>query len=465
MVLDDIVDFLEKRTGIVLEYNFKNILFEIVNERLTMLETDIDGYYNILKNNINEEFDNVVDQLTIKDTYFFKDCDLYENLRIHILPRLLNRYDNLRIWSIGCSSGEEPYSIAMIIDMFYPEYKDRITIRASDISHNIVKDALAGIYNKFSFREESPIKNYKSLYFLYKDNLYHLKSYIKKMVTFDTFNIIDLKKYTEEDFHIIICKNVLMYMDAKHVNDTIKIICNMLVDEGYFISGLADPVCRMGKSFKTIFSENGFLHIKQNLIEENEIENIYGKIISKSKIKLDEKHKLSININDIVYNYEKEEYGTVLNMIKNTYKVSDEKNRKLMILVLVLSMFEIGKGDISFEILKNNMNNFSDNQYIWLMFIYGYLKNESNEKNFAIQIFNNLLNERKNFIPALYELANIYYDMGDYSRSKELFISIIDSIKNYKENKLFIRMIPGIKKNIIDYVVRSRSNYLQQLIG
>jgi len=465
VTLDDIVNFLEKRTGIVLEYNFKNILFEIVNERLTMLKTDIDGYYNILKNNINEEFDNVVDQLTIKDTYFFKDCDIYENLRIHILPKLLNRYDNLRIWSMGCSSGEEPYSIAMIIDAFYPEYKDRITIRASDVSHTVIKDALEGIYSKFSFRDESPIKNYKSLYFLYKDNLYHLKSYIKKMVTFDTFNIIDLNKKNEEDFHIIICKNVLMFMDTEHVNDTIKKICNMLVDEGYFISGLADPVCRMGKSFKTVFSENGFLHIKQNLIEENEIENIYSKIISKSKIKLDEKHKLSININDIVYNYEKEEYGIVLNMIKNTYKVSTDENRKLMILVLVLSMFKIGKGDVSFEILKNNINNFSDKKYIWLMFIYGYLKNENNEREYSIQIFNNLLNERKHFIPALYELANIYYDMGDFRRSKELFISIIDNIKNYKENKLFIRMIPGIKKDIIDYVVRNRSNYLQQLIG
>jgi len=231
MNIDDIAKLVEERTGLLIRYNFKNILFEIINGRISMLGLNLDDYYEIMEQNIHDEFNNVVDQLTIKDTYFFRNIDIYENLRIHIIPQMLNKYEKVRIWDLGCATGEEPYSIAMLIDYFYPEFKNRFDIYACDISINAINDAKLGVYDRFSFKTETPITNYQSLYFFKRKNLYSIKGYIKKMVNFEQFNLMDIEKSKLTNYYnVILCKNVFIYMKKEASNmvlENIKVLMTL----------------------------------------------------------------------------------------------------------------------------------------------------------------------------------------------------------------------------------------------
>ncbi len=462
MTIDDIAGLIEKRTGLLIRYNFKNILFEIINGRISMLGIDFDRYYEILDENVNDEFSNVVDQLTIKDTYFFRNQDIYENLRIHIIPELLNKYEKIKIWDLGCSTGEEAYSLAMLIDYFYPEFKSQFEISACDISVNAIDDAKVGIYDKFSFKKDSCITNYQSLYFFQRGNLFHIKGYIKKMVTFKNCNLMDIKKSKLNDFYnIIICKNVLTYMTEEASNMVVSNIHRLLKNDGIFFTGYTDTLYIEKNLFEKIYSEEGY-YFKKQLKTDSDIEQIYEKILP-GKNKGESGNY--IGMDDIIHNYRKKEYSTVLSMIRYSYKDAPEKDRKIMNLLFAFIMFNIGKYGYALETLKNNLDKYSDNEYIWIMYTYGHFNLLLGDIEKAGEIFDRVLKERKRFIPALVDRANILFNMGEYEKSKELFLKITDVMDNYKENRLFIELMPELSKKLIGEIVKEKLSFLQQLIG
>jgi chemotaxis protein methyltransferase CheR len=181
--------------------------------------------------------------LTISETYFWREPQVFSALTDSILPELINskkkKEKSISIWSAGCSTGEEPYSIAITLHKTIPNIKDwNITILASDINPKALFKAREGVYFSGSFRN-SP-SWLKSTYFRsLNNNEYVIIPEIKKMVTFSSFNL------TQEDFlssicnnhemDIIFCRNVLMYFTQEWAGNISQNLFHSLAENGWLI--------------------------------------------------------------------------------------------------------------------------------------------------------------------------------------------------------------------------------------
>ncbi len=186
--------------------------------------------------------------LTIGETYFFRENKTFKVLEEQILPELIrSRRRNercLRIWSAGCATGEEPYSIAILLRRMIPDLKDwNITILATDINPQFLDKASEGIYSEWSFRDTP--KGFKEQYFIRGGNgLFQIPSDVKKMVTFSYLNLVEdtypsiLSNTNAMD--IIFCRNVLMYFVPKLMKETVQKLCHSLIEDGWLIVGQAE---------------------------------------------------------------------------------------------------------------------------------------------------------------------------------------------------------------------------------
>lgn len=190
------------------------------------------------------EFIFFVEQLTINETYFFRHFNTIEQ---HVLPELVRSKKNkkLRIWSAGCSSGEEPYTIAMVLNELIPDLDAwEIRIKATDIDTQVLNIARNGIYKNWSMRQ---IRDYfKHTYFKQISPMrYEVDSRLRRLIQFEQHNLL-INDYPSslnqtDNLDLVICRNVTIYFDTQ---DTIKIIerfYKCLRDGGYLIVGHSEP--------------------------------------------------------------------------------------------------------------------------------------------------------------------------------------------------------------------------------
>lgn len=199
------------------------------------------GIHWLLSSHLNKkQLEILISHLTIGETYFFRDKKLFNFLETNILPGLINMRKNinpyLRIWSAGCSTGEEPYTIAMLLDKLLPDIPDwNITILATDINTRALNKAAAGIYKEWSFRDIP--EHIKQKYFRTKTaKSYELTEKIKNMVSFSYLNLASdsypsLVTNTNA-MDIIFCRNVLMYFNKETAEKVISHFYPSLIDNG-----------------------------------------------------------------------------------------------------------------------------------------------------------------------------------------------------------------------------------------
>jgi chemotaxis protein methyltransferase CheR len=163
----------------------------------------------------------IYDAITINHSYFFRNTQQWDYLSNVIKE---NQWKELKIWSAGCSSGEEPYTLAMILKTCFPSL--RFTIFASDIDKKILEKAKEGVYDRFSLEREID-DSYLKKYFIQQDDKFFLDNTIKSCVSFREHNL--LEKPFEKQFDIVICRNVLIYFSAegketihRHFSDALK---------------------------------------------------------------------------------------------------------------------------------------------------------------------------------------------------------------------------------------------------
>lgn len=183
--------------------------------------------------------------LTVGETYFFRERRGFAALEEHVLPALLrarrNTEKRLRIWSAGCCTGEEPYSLAILLSKVIPDWKDwNITILATDINPRFLQKASAGTYSEWSFRDAPA--GIKERYFTRtREGRFEILSAMKEMVTFSFLNLAEdtypslLNNTNAVD--MIFCRNVLMYFTPERVKQCIHKLYLSLVDGGWlFVS-------------------------------------------------------------------------------------------------------------------------------------------------------------------------------------------------------------------------------------
>lgn len=208
--------------------------------------------------------------LTIGETYFFREKPIFNAFREHILEKLVHsRRDNnklLRIWSAGCATGEEPYSIAIILSEIIPNIKDwNVTVLAIDINPHSLKKALKGIYKEWSFRSNPP--EIKEKYFKrLKEGDFEILPHIRKMVKFTYLNLMeDVYPSLLNDTNamdVIFCRNVLMYFNSESQKKVIQKLYCSLVDDGWVIVSPSETSSDLFSQFHTVNFQGAFLYRK-----------------------------------------------------------------------------------------------------------------------------------------------------------------------------------------------------------
>jgi chemotaxis protein methyltransferase CheR len=160
-----------------------------------------------------EEMEEFLDRMTINVTEFYRNYKRWEVLEKKILPRLLREQKTLKVWSAACSTGEEPYTLAMMLAKYIP--LSQICINATDIDKNAIQRAKNGIYPERSLNEVP--REMKARFFTQEPPFFKLNEEIKETVTFKQQNL--LVDPFEGNYDLIVCRNVLIYFteEAKNI--------------------------------------------------------------------------------------------------------------------------------------------------------------------------------------------------------------------------------------------------------
>lgn len=235
------MDFNEFHNYIYKEFNLNLNAYkpEQLNRRIKSLMTrrgiqSLEEYKKVLLSN-EEEREKFLDFITINVTEFFRNPDLFNELK-KVIKEYSKDQMNLKIWSAACSIGCEPYSIVMLLNEINSNI--RVNILATDIDNNILKRARLGEYI------ESEMKNvnetFKSRYFQYSNNKYYINEKIKSKVTFKKHDLI-LDNY-ENNFDLIVCRNVVIYFKNDVKNDIFNKFSKALKVGGLLFVGATESI-------------------------------------------------------------------------------------------------------------------------------------------------------------------------------------------------------------------------------
>lgn len=237
--------------------NFKNHL----QTRIKSLQVpSAEEYYKLLNGNnqaSRQEWQKLSILLTNLESYFFRDKGQINLIKNFIIPNLVeqNFYQKrLRIISAGCSTGEEPYSLAILLHETIPNIEEwQIEIIGLDINVNALEHAKNGVYGSWSLRTLSP--EYKEKYFIKKKENYELLSDFKKLVKFKQLNLVndDISKLKLEigNADFVLCRNVFIYFNTDSVQKVIDQFYQILGNQGYLITGHAEVSTEIMRKFKS----------------------------------------------------------------------------------------------------------------------------------------------------------------------------------------------------------------------
>ena len=246
--LDRLKQIVIERTGHAYYVDKDKLLIERARERMKVHGiTALDDYVELLETSSEAEWRALEDVITVGETYFFRYPDHFEMLRREILPSLIERNRvsrTLRIWSIGCSTGPEPYSIAILLRELLGDDVDtwRIGLVGGDISERVLAAARTGRYSAWALRTLGPED--RARYFDRDGSVWALKAIYRAMVRFERQNILELLSPTPplawNGFDLILCRNVLIYFSPAQAVTIINQLGNRLAEGGALILGHAE---------------------------------------------------------------------------------------------------------------------------------------------------------------------------------------------------------------------------------
>ena len=227
---------------------------------------DFRDYYRFIRydKNTEEELSAIIDILTVNETYFFREQNQLKAFSEEILEELkvtLQGRKTLRIWSAGCSTGEEPYTITMLICEKDNYNGWNIEVHGSDINQRVLQTARKGTYMKNSFRTTEPY--YMKKYFSEDNGAFTINDRIKKHVNYSYLNLLDpVKTRFMGKMDVIFCRNVLIYFDNASRRRVIENFYDRLVDGGYLLLGHAESLINISTAFNLKHLKNDMVYQK-----------------------------------------------------------------------------------------------------------------------------------------------------------------------------------------------------------
>ena len=222
---------------------------------------DCAAYLALLRDPVDgpREFDDLLEELTIGETFFFRHAELFEGLRTVVLPDLIARnraQRRLRIWCAGCATGAEPYSVSILLrrDLALELAGWNITLIATDINRDFLARAGAGVFDEWAFR--STAADLRRDCFKPVGRSWALKPQYKEGVSFQYHNLVTDPFPSQLNnlfaFDLIMCRNVMIYFDADRVRRVLAGFHDSLVENGWLLVGHAEPNVQFYQAFRTV---------------------------------------------------------------------------------------------------------------------------------------------------------------------------------------------------------------------
>lgn len=251
-----LVDYIKSKYGVNLKSKKNLIEGRLSNIIIEKGFNNFEEYLeHVFSDKTGRESTTLVNKLTTNHTFFMREWNHFEYYREHVLPYLTNRIKekDLRIWSAGCSTGEEPYTMAMINQDFFREQKViwDTKILATDISIKSLERAEKGMY-PFESLDNMPTV-WKLKYFDKNDDVnYKVSDNIKNQVIFRVFNLMDDIFPFKRKFHVIFCRNVMIYFDHKTKTELINKFYENTEQGGYLFIGHSESISREETGYRYI---------------------------------------------------------------------------------------------------------------------------------------------------------------------------------------------------------------------
>lgn len=227
--------------NILLEHNFKNF----------------SQYYDyILSDTSGEAVTGLINKITTNHTYFMRESDHFDFFKEKVLPfweKSIHGKKDLRIWSAGCSSGEEPYTLAMIISDYFGDekYLWDTRILATDISLKMINKAKAAVYSDEQVSSLPKIWRLKYFEKNYENN-WKIKESMRGEVIFRIFNLMNKEFPFRKKFHVIFCRNVMIYFDNETKNNLVNKFYEYTEQGGYLFIGHSESLNKEKTKYKYI---------------------------------------------------------------------------------------------------------------------------------------------------------------------------------------------------------------------
>jgi chemotaxis protein methyltransferase CheR len=253
-------DFVYEKTGIYFAENKVYLLESRLANRINELGfSTFEDYYYYLKyggSKTEQELTNLFDLVTTNETSFFRNPPQLDAFKIILQKNYLNGTrpeSGIKIWSAGCSTGEEPYTLAIILLELFAQTGTAVPfmIYGTDISAKVLESAKKAAFNNYSVRNTD--KAILNKYFIEKNGQYLLKDPIKKCVSFGFLNLIESDSYRKyRQLDMIFCRNVLIYFDEKGKKKVIDNLYESLKPGGYLTIGHAESLHNISRGFKPL---------------------------------------------------------------------------------------------------------------------------------------------------------------------------------------------------------------------
>ncbi|MEZ5359464.1 MAG: protein-glutamate O-methyltransferase CheR [Candidatus Zixiibacteriota bacterium] len=267
-------DFIHEKSGMFFAdnkmYLIKNRLTKRIGE--LGLSSFKDYFYRVKYDVTMKEFNNLMNLVTTNETSFFRNPPQLKSFAEEALPAIIkekvdnNKPKTLKIWSAGCSTGEEPYTLAiLLLEHFGGTLAGwNIEIVATDISEQVLMAARKGIHHELAMRTTP--SHIIPKYFDMDDQKFKVKPVVKNMVRFGYLNLNDTRKlsmYSNMDF--IFCRNVMIYFSEEVKKQLVRGFFNALRPGGYFFIGHSESLHGISKAFKLVYFKNALVYHKEDV--------------------------------------------------------------------------------------------------------------------------------------------------------------------------------------------------------
>jgi chemotaxis protein methyltransferase CheR len=260
-----IAQLLYQRSGLVITQEKAYLLESRLNPVARKWDLDsFDALIAALRSNKDERLMvDVTEAMTTNESFFFRDNRPFDQFKEIVLPHLLDARaarKQIRIWSAACSSGQEPYTLAMILKEEAAKLAGwKVEIVATDLSTEILNKAKEGLYSQFEVQRGLPITLLMK-HFTQEGEKWRISEEVRNMVSYRPFNLLD-SPTALGTFDVVFCRNVLIYFDQATKGQVLSRVAQIMPADGYLYLGGAETVLGISDSFEVVPGQRGIYRL------------------------------------------------------------------------------------------------------------------------------------------------------------------------------------------------------------